>query len=98
MDALLLVNNDKVQNLRVIVQVTDKKLKQKVISLLEQDKAGEAFDMLFSHAEVRFYLPGDKPAPRLPFLLMLDEELLKSKAPQKLSTPDVSKDETVCYN
>lgn len=77
MEALLLLNNDDVQNLRVIVQVTEKKLKQKVISLLEQGKGSEAFDALFREAQVRLYIPADRPLPRLPFLITLDEELLK---------------------
>lgn len=86
MDALLVLNNKNVRNLRVMVHVAERKVKEKVISLLEEDKGDEAFDILVKRAEVRTYLPGETPPPRIPLLITLDEELLKSKPPAKLKT------------
>lgn len=57
MNVLLVLNIDKVTTLRVLVTVTEKKLKEKVISLLQKNRGKEAFDLLKSKAEVRAYLP-----------------------------------------
>ena len=62
MNALLVLSNDKVENLRVIVSLEQKALKARVIALLEEDRAREAFEILRTKAEVREYLPrGQKP-------------------------------------
>lgn len=62
MNALLILNNDKVENLRVIVCLEQKTLKERVISLLEEDRGKEAFEILKTKAEFREYLPrGHKP-------------------------------------
>ena len=97
MDALLVLNNKNVRNLRVMVHVDEKKLKEEVISLLEKDRGAEAFDILVKRAEVRAYLPGETPPPRTPLLITLDEQLLKSKCPAILPTVYISKTESVCY-
>ncbi len=57
MNALLILDNDNVTNLRVLVTVTKKELKEEIISLLEENRSKEAFDILKSRAEVRAYLP-----------------------------------------
>lgn len=97
MNALLVCNNTNVQNMRVLVEITDRKSKEKVIRLLEENKGAEAFDFFFSNAEVKAYLPGETPHPRIPMLITLDEELLKSKPPAKLTTVSIPKSEPVCY-
>jgi hypothetical protein len=62
MNALLVLSTNKVEYLRVIVSLDKKKLKERVISLLEEDRAKEAFEILRTKAEVREYLPrGHKP-------------------------------------
>ena len=43
MNALLVLDNDNVTNLRVLVTVTEKQLKDRVISLLEENRGKEAF-------------------------------------------------------
>lgn len=95
MDALLVLNNHNVKNLRVIVEVSEKKLKEKVIALLEADKGDEAFDVLYKEAEVKAYLPGETPPPRTPLLITFDEELLRRRA--NLPRVYVQKDESLCY-
>jgi len=62
MKAILVLDNEKVTNLRVMVDLTERTLKERVISLLENDQAKEAFDLLKKNAEVVAYLPrGQKP-------------------------------------
>lgn len=57
MNALLILENDNVTNLRVLVTVKEKRLRNQVISLLEENRGREAFDLLKTRAEVRAYLP-----------------------------------------
>ena len=100
MDALLVLNNDNVKNCRVMVRITRKKLKKRIITLLEKTKGDEAFDILIREAEVKAYLPMETPPPRTPLLITLDEELLKSKPPgilPTLPTIYISKHKSVCY-
>lgn len=65
MNALLVLDNHNFQNLRIVVSLEDKRLKEQVISLLEEDRAKEAFEILMTKAEVKEYLPrGRKPRSR----------------------------------
>jgi len=65
MKAILVLDNEKVQNVRVMVQLTKKKFIEQVISLLEEDKAREAFEILRTKGELVDYLPrGRKPSSR----------------------------------
>jgi len=67
------LDNDKVQNFRVMVQLTKKKCIEKVISLLEEDRAREAFELLVTKGEVLDYLPrGRKPQGRAEITLFED--------------------------
>ncbi len=86
MDALLVLNNDNIKNCRVLVQITQKQLRRRIIALLDENKGDEAFDVLVKEAEVMAYLPAETPPPRMPLLITLDEQLLKSKSPRILST------------
>ncbi|MBN1869522.1 MAG: hypothetical protein JW847_02965 [Candidatus Omnitrophica bacterium] len=62
MIALLIMDNRNIANLRVLVSLSEKALKHRVISLLEQDRGREAFEILKSRAEVKEYVPvGRKP-------------------------------------
>jgi len=62
MIALLVMDNRNVSNLRVLVSVSQKDMREQIISLLEQDRGREAFDILKTKAEVKEYLPlGRKP-------------------------------------
>ena len=65
MKAILVLDNDKVQNVRVMVKLTQKKFIKQVISFLEEDNAREAFEILRTKGEVVDYLPrGKKPTGR----------------------------------
>ena len=73
MKAILVLDNDKVSNVRVMVQLTKKKFIKQVISLLEENKAREAFDILRSKGEPVDYLPrGRKPSSRPEITLFED--------------------------
>lgn len=62
MNALLVLKNGRVEDVRIIVSLNQKALKEQVISLLEEDRSREAFEILRTKAEVREYLPfGRKP-------------------------------------
>ena len=75
MNALLVLENDNVTNLRVLVTVTERKLKDQIISLLEQNRGREAFDLLKSRAEVRAYLPRGSRLPVNPEVTLIEDLL-----------------------
>ena len=75
MNALLVLENNNVTNLRVLVTVTEKKLKEQVISLLEENRGKEAFDLLKSKAEVKAYLPGGSKLPVTPEVILIEDML-----------------------
>lgn len=61
MQILLILNKQQSKEMRVIVNVHQKLLRQKVVSLLEENKDREAFDLLLKKAEVETFLkPGQK--------------------------------------
>jgi len=73
MKAILVMDNEKVTNLRVMVDLRESTLKERVISLLENDQAKEAFEILKKKAEVVAYLPrGQKPHQRAEVTLFED--------------------------
>ena len=65
MKAILVLDNNKVRNVRVMVRLTKKKFIAQVIYLLEEDRAKEAFEILRNKGELVDYLPrGRKPSGR----------------------------------
>lgn len=75
MNALLILDNDNVANMRVLVTVTEKKLKEQVISLLAENRGREAFDLLKSKAEVRAYLPRGSKLAVNPQITLIEDLL-----------------------
>jgi hypothetical protein len=75
MKAILVLDNSNVQNLRVMVQLSERKLIEQVISLLEEDRAREAFEILRTKAEVMGYLPRGKKAPGRPDVTLFEDML-----------------------
>jgi len=75
MRAILVLDNSKVSNLRVMVRLTQKKFIKQVISLLEQDKAREAFDILKTKGEVVDYLPRGRKASSRPEIMLFEDML-----------------------
>jgi len=73
MQVLLILNRGKESNLRIIVNVHTNQLKEKLISLLEDNKDRDAFDLLIKEAEVESYLaPGEKVCIRPSVTLIED--------------------------
>jgi len=75
MKAILVLDNDTVQNVRVMVQLTKKKFIEQVISLLEEDRAREAFDILRAKGEVLDYLPRGRKAKARPEITLFEDML-----------------------
>ena len=75
MNALLVLDNDNVTNLRVLVTVTEKQLKDRVIFLLEENRGKEAFSLLKSRAEVKAYLPRGSKLPVTPDVTLIEDML-----------------------
>ena len=75
MNALLILDNDNVSNLRVLVTVTKKELKDQVIILLENNCGKEAFNLLKSKAEVKAYLPRGSKLQVIPEVTLFEDML-----------------------
>lgn len=75
MNALPVLDNDNVTNLRVLVTVTEKQLKDRVISLLEENRGKEAFSLLKSKAEVKAYLPRGSKLSVTPDVTLIEDML-----------------------
>ena len=75
MKAILVLDNSNVSNLRVMVNLTQRKLIKQVLSLLEEDKAREAFEILRTKAEVVDCLPRGKKAFGRPDLTLFEDML-----------------------
>ncbi len=74
MDILLVLNSGSCEGeLKVMVSVTQKELKRKVISLLGENKRREVIDILKSQAEVEAYFPVDSKIPKRSAMLALYE-------------------------
>ena len=99
MDVLLILNNATVKNVRVMVTLNNKKLKEQIISLLEKGNGEAAFDILFKNAKPSAYYPPDVEIPRRSMLITLDEALIKGRQPDRLSRFDkdnISNDPLIC--
>jgi len=75
MQVLLVVNWQGSKKMRVIVKAHTKLLKERVISLLEQDKSREAFDLLVKKAEVATYLADGQELFIKPDVTLVEEDL-----------------------
>lgn len=75
MKAILVLDNSNVQNLRVMVKLTQRKFIKQVISLLKEDKAREAFEILKTKGEVVDYLPRGRKSPVRPEVTLFEDML-----------------------
>lgn len=71
----LLVLNKKGPGVRVIVKVRDRKMKEKVIALLEDNNGLEAFNYLKQNAEVERILPEGVRPPQQPVVTLIEDLL-----------------------
>ena len=76
MNVLLVMNeNDQSKELRVVVTLSEKKLKEQVIALLEQDRGKEAFEIIKKKASVMEYLPKGKKPTVVPAVVLFEDML-----------------------
>lgn len=75
MRAILVLDNNNVSNLRVMVRLTQKKFINQVISLLEENKAREAFEILRTKGEVVDYLPRGRKVKARPEVTLFEDML-----------------------
>ena len=60
-----MILNQNTKEIRVLVKLTERRMKDRVITLLEENRGREAFDFLMTKAEVESYVPlGCCPAVR----------------------------------
>ena len=74
MHALLILKNGNGE-LRVMVHVQDKRLKEKVIGLLGKNRGLEALHLLKAKAEVNEYLPVGKKSSIVPQVILVEDLL-----------------------
>lgn len=73
MNVILVLNKNRTEAVRIAVKLRTKVLRKKVITLLEEDKGREAFELLLARAEVTDFLPpGRKPSEKPEIILMED--------------------------
>ena len=75
MYALLILENENVTHLRILVTVTEKQLKSQIITLLEENRGKEAFNLLKTKAEVKAYLPRGSKLPVHPQVTLIEDML-----------------------
>lgn len=75
MKAILVLDNHNVTNFRVMVELTKRKFIEQVISLLEADRAKEAFEILRTKGEVVEYLPRGRKVLGKPQVTLFEDML-----------------------
>ena len=75
MKVLLVLNNTELKNVRVMVQLTKKRVIQDVIGLLEQDKGKEVFDIVMREGQVVDYYPFGKRLAEKPAVTLIEDIL-----------------------
>lgn len=62
---VLMILNQNTKEMRVLVNLKERRMKNMVISLLEENRGREAFELLRSNAQVEAYFPlGARPKVR----------------------------------
>lgn len=75
MKILLVLNNTQVQNLRVMVKLTNKTVIKQVIQMMEDRKNKELFDLVMQEGEVVDYLPFGKSLGEKPVVTLIEDIL-----------------------
>ena len=75
MNVLLVLDDGHNQGVRIIVSISEKKLKNQIIALLEDNKGKEVFELLKSKAQVMEYVPRGKK-PKIKTEMTLFEDML----------------------
>ena len=75
---LLKFDRDYARNARMLVRLTEKNVKRKIIDLLLDNKDKEAFDLLIKRAEPYMHVPMGAEVPVIP-------DLVFTESPEKVS-------------
>lgn len=75
MNVLLVLDNENAANLRILVTVSEKRLQNRIIALLEENRGKEAFNILKSRAQVKAYLPRGSKLPVTPEVTLIEDML-----------------------
>ncbi len=75
MKVVLVCSREGLENIRVMVKITERSLKNEIAALLQKDKGREAFELMLEKAQVTDYFPpGIKPSVQADMVLV--EEFL----------------------
>ena len=75
MKVLLVLNNKHARDVRILVRLQSKCLREEVIALLEKNKGKEAFDLIVSKALVEDYIPLGTKLTEKPQLTLIEDLL-----------------------
>ena len=75
MKILVVLNNTELKNVRIMVELTQKKVIQRVIDLLEQDREKEVFNIVMEKGQVVDYLPYGRQPPERPAVTLIEDIL-----------------------
>ena len=63
---VLMILNQNTKEIRVLVRLKERRMKDRIVALLEDDRRREAFELLWAKAEVEAYFPlGARPSKRI---------------------------------
>ena len=72
---LLVLNKGRSDDFKVMVRLHSEKLIKSVNSLISQQRAKDAFDLIVSKAEVEDYIPAGKKVSNKPALTLIEDIL-----------------------
>ena len=72
---LLILNGEQSRGLRIMVRLHKKQLREKVKELLKEEKGKEAFNLIYSKAEVESYIPLGEKLKERPALTLVEDML-----------------------
>ena len=75
MKVLLVLNNKYAKDVRVLVRLQTKWLREEVTALLEENKGKEAFDLIKSKAVVEEYIPSGSKLKEKPQITLIEDLL-----------------------
>ena len=75
MKILLVLNNTELRNVRVMVELTKKRVIKQVVDLLDQEREREVFEIVMKEGQVVDYLPYGKRPLEKPAVTLIEDIL-----------------------
>jgi hypothetical protein len=75
MDVLLIMNNGQKVDMKILVKLHTKPLKEQVKYLMQEGREKDAFDLIVKRAEVKSYIPHGQKARIRPQLTLIEDLL-----------------------